>query len=142
MLRYSHITPLLAISVMVIGGLVALNLTLTLTWAEAHVHVEQAHTHGEQAGHAHSQENTVTLTDKAKVNIGLKTDEVDIRAIETVVPVHGNVIAHPKRQAIVTPRTGGIVKRIHFNVGQTVKKGDTLPRIGEPRLTDSTDRTH
>ncbi|RKU21537.1 hypothetical protein C6499_21295 [Candidatus Poribacteria bacterium] len=126
MLRYSHITPLLAISVIVIGGLVALNLTLTLTWAEAHVHVEQAHTHGEQAGHAHSQENTVTLTDKAKVNIGLKTDEVDIRAIETVVPVHGNVIAHPKRQAIVTPRTGGIVKRIHFNVGQTVKKGDTL----------------
>lgn len=126
MLRYSHITPLLAISVMVIGGLVALNLTLTLTWAEAHVHVGQAHTHGEQAGHAHNQENTVTLTDKAKVNIGLKTDEADIRAIEKVVPVHGNVIAHPKRQAIVTPRTGGIVKRIHFNVGQTVKKGDTL----------------
>lgn len=126
MFRYSHITPLLAISVIVIGSLVGLNLTPTLTWAEAHVHVEQAHTHGEQAGHAHSQENTVTLTDKAKINIGLKTDEVDIRAIETVVPVHGNVIAHPKRQAIVTPRTGGIVKRIHFNVGQTVKKGDTL----------------
>ena len=126
MLRYSHITPLLAIPVIVIGGLIALNLTPTLTWAEAHVGVEQAHTHGEQAGHAHSQENTVTLTDKAKINIGLKTDEADIRAIETVVPVHGNIIAHPKRQAIVTPRTGGIVKRIHFNVGETVKKGDML----------------
>ena len=126
MFRYSHITPLLAIPVIVIGGLIALNLAPTLTWAEAHVRVEQAHTHGEQAGHAHSQENTVTLTDKAKINIGLKTDEADIRAIETVVPVHGNVIAHPKRQAIVTPRTGGIVKRIHFNVGETVKKGDTL----------------
>ena len=126
MLRYSHITPLLAIRVIVIGGLVALNLMPTLTWAEAHVHVEQAHTHGGQAGQAQSQENTVTLTDKAKINIGLKTDEADIRAIETVVPVHGNVIAHPKRQAIVTPRTGGIVKRIHFNVGETVKKGDTL----------------
>lgn len=126
MFRYSHITPLLAIPVIVIGGLVALNLTPTLTWAEAHVHVEQAHTQGEEAGHAHSQANTVTLTDKAKINIGLKTDEADIRAIETVVPVHGNVTAHPKRQAIVTPRTGGIVKRIHFNVGETVKKGDTL----------------
>ena len=127
MFRYSHITPLLAISVIVIGGLVTLKLTPTLTWAEdAHVHDEQAHIHDEQTGHAHSQENTVTLTDKAKINIGLKTDEVDIRAIETVVPVHGNVIAHPKRQAIVTPRTGGIVKRIHFNVGETLKKGDTL----------------
>lgn len=126
MFRYSHITPLLAISVIVMGGLVALNLTPTLTWAETHVRVEQTHTHDEQAGHAHSQANTVALTDKAKINIGLKTDEADIRAIETVVPVHGNVIAHPKRQAIVTPRTGGIVKRIHFNVGETVKKGDTL----------------
>ena len=117
MLRYSHITPFLAVLVVVIGGLISLNLTRTLTWAqEAHVH----------NGQAHSQENTVTLTDKAKVNIGLKTDEVDFRAIETVVDVHGNVIAHPRRQAIVTPRTGGIVKRIHFSVGENPKKGDVL----------------
>ena len=127
MLRYSYLTPLLVIAVIVIGGLIALNLTLTLTSAQdTHVHDEQTHTHGEQAGHAHSQENTVTLTDKAKVNIGLKTDEADIRAIETVVSVHGNVMAHPERQAIVTPRTGGIVKRIHFSVGETPKKGDVL----------------
>ena len=127
MLRHSHITPFLAIFVVAIGGLVSLNPMLTLTWAQdTHVHDEQAHTHDEQAGHAHSQENTVTLTDKAKVNIGLKTDEADIRAIETVVSVHGNVIAHPRRQAIVTPRTGGIVKRIHFSVGETVKKGEML----------------
>ena len=127
MLRYSHITPLLAVLIVAIGGLVSLNLTLTLTWAQdAHVHDGQAHIHGEQAGQTHSQENTVTLTDKAKVNIGLKTDEVDIRAIETVVSVQGNVIAHPRRQAIVTPRTGGIVKRIHFSVGETLQKGDVL----------------
>lgn len=126
MLRYSHITLLLAVLIAIIGSLVSLNLTHTLTWAEAHIHVEQAHTHSGQAGQAHSQENTVTLTDKAKVNIGLKTDEADIRAIETVVSVHGNVMAHPERQAIVTPRTGGIVKRIHFSVGETPKKGDVL----------------
>ena len=127
MLRYSHIRLLLAVLIVAIGGLVSLNLTLTLTSAQdTHVHDEQAHIPGEQAGHAHSQENTVTLTDKAKVNIGLKTDEADIRAIERVVSVHGNVMAHPERQAIVTPRTGGIVKRIHFSVGETPKKGDVL----------------
>ena len=72
----SYLTLSLAILVVAIGGLISLNFTLTLTWAQdAHVHDEQAHTHGEQAGQAHSQENTVTLTDKAKVNIGLKTDE-------------------------------------------------------------------
>ena len=127
MLRYPHITPLLAVLVVAIGGLISLNLTLALTWAQdAHVHNGQAHTHGEQAGHAHSQENTVKLTDKAKVNIGLKTDEVDFREIGTVVSVHGNVIAHPERQAIATPRTGGIVKRIHFSIGETPKKDDVL----------------
>ena len=117
MLRYSHITPFLAIRVIVIGGLIALNLTLTLTWAQdTHVH----------NGQAPSQENAVTLTDKAKINIGLKTAEADIRAIEMVVSVHGNLMAHPERQAIVTPRTGGIVKRIYFSVGETPKKGDVL----------------
>ena len=126
MLRYSHITLLLAVLIAIIGSLVSLNLTHTLTWAEAHIHNAQTHTHGEQTGHAHSQANTVTLTDKAKANIGLKTDEADIRAIETVVSVHGNVMAHPRRQAIVTPRIGGIVKRVHFSVGETLKKGDVL----------------
>lgn len=113
MLRYSHIGRF----IVVIGCLISLSLTFTLTRAEdGPVH----------NGQAHPQENTVTLTDKAKVNIGLKTDEADIRVIETVVHVHGNVIAHPERQAIVTPRTGGIVKRIHFSIGETAKEGDVL----------------
>ncbi|MCG9134262.1 efflux RND transporter periplasmic adaptor subunit, partial [Candidatus Poribacteria bacterium] len=127
MLRYSHITPLLATFIVAIGGLVSLNLMSISTWAQdAHVHNGQTHTHGEQTGQAHSQENTVTLTDKAKINIGLKTGEADIRGIEKVVDVHGNIIAHPNQQAIVTPRIGGIVKRIHFSVGESVKKGDLL----------------
>ena len=127
MLRYSCLTPLLAIFAVAIGGLVLLSFTLTLTWAQdTHVHDEHTNNHTDPAGHVHSQADTVTLTDKAKVNIGLKTDEADIRAIETVVSVHGNVIAHPRRQAIVTPRTGGIVKRIYFSVGETVKKGELL----------------
>ena len=138
MLRYAYPIIALAVLVVVIGGLISLKPMLPLTWADdTHVHDEQdSHTHaeteddgqphGEQAGHAHSQENTVTLTDKAKVNIGLKTEEADIRSIETVVSVLGNVIAHPGRQAIVTPRTGGIVKRVHFSIGETIKKGDVL----------------
>ena len=63
----------------------------------------------------------MTLTDKAKVNIDLKTDEADIRAIEKVTQVTGNVIAHPGRQARVTPRIGGIVQRIYFQMGDSLK---------------------
>ena len=116
----------LAIFVITIGGLFSSNPYLTLTWAdEEQVNNENGENKQDDA-HAHDAENTVTLTDKAKANIGLKTAEADLRAIEKVVQVTGNVIAHPGKQAIVTPRIGGIVKRIHFNLGDSVKKGDVL----------------
>ena len=111
MLRYTRFPLLFVFLIMAIGGLVSLNLTSTLTQAEStHVH----------------KGNTVTLTDKAKANIGLRTAEVKVRAIETIVPVHGNILPHPKRQALVTPRIGGIVKCIHSNVGEFIEKGDLL----------------
>ena len=115
MLRYFHFSPFVAIFMVAIGILVSLNLTPTLTQAA-----------DESTSHTHSQVNTVTLTDKAKANIGLRTAEVEVRAIETIVHVHGNILPHPRRQAIVTPRIGGIVKRIHSNVGEFIEKGDLL----------------
>lgn len=118
MLRCTHFPLFFGIFVIAIGGLVSLNLTSTLIWAD--------NTPDENADHTHSQANTVTLTDKAKANIGLRTAEVDVRAIETIVHVHGNVMAHPEYQAVVTPQIGGIVKRIHSNIGEFVKKGDLL----------------
>ena len=108
MLRSFHFSLFFAIFVITIGT------------------AEDTHVHSEQEDHTHSQENTVTLTDKAKANIGLRTAEVDVRAIETIVHVHGNIVAHPGRQAIVTPRIGGIVKRIHSSVGEFIEKGDLL----------------
>lgn len=137
MLRYFYFTLFLAMFVIAIGGLVSLNLTLTLTWAddvdahggaEGHTHntEDSVHTHGEDTGHTHSQENTVMLTDKAKANIGLKTAEVNVRAIERGGQVTGNVIAHPGQQTVVTPRIGGIVRHIHFSLGDSLKKGDVL----------------
>ncbi len=120
MLRYFHFSLFFAIFAITIGSLVSLNLTSTLTWAE------NTQGQNDNTNHTHSQGNIVTLTNKAKANIGLRTAEVDLRAIETIVHVHGNILAHPKRQAIVTPRIGGIVKRIHSSVGEFTEKGDLL----------------
>ena len=108
----------LAIFDILIVGWMLPPLIPTSIWAESENNENAAHTHG--------QANTVTLTDKAKANIGLRTAEVDVRAIETIVHVHGNVMAHPEYQAVVTPRISGIVKRIHFGVGEFVEKGDLL----------------
>ena len=137
MVRYSRFTRILAISGIVTGCLVLLNVAWTFTWAhDAGVHEESAvHTHdtsdhghsnGGHAGHEQSQENTVILTDKAKANIGLKTAGADVRTIERGVQVTGNVIAHPGRQTVITPRIGGIVRHIYFSLGDSLKKGDVL----------------
>jgi len=115
MRRYLHLTLLyLAIFVLANGGLFLSNTYHTSTWAE------------EDDEHSHEVDNAVVLSDKAKVNIGLKTSEADLRTIEKIVQVTGNVIAHPGKQAVVTPRISGIVKRIHYNLGDSVKKGDVL----------------
>ena len=126
MQRYFHLTLLfLAIYAIATSGLFLANPYLTFTWAEEQVNNEDEGNKQEDA-HAQAAEKAVTLTDKAKANIGLKTTAADLRAIEKVVQVTGNIIAHPGKQAIVTPRIGGIVKRIYFNLGDSVKKGDVL----------------
>ena len=121
MLRYFHFPTFFTIFVIAIGTLVSLYLTPTVTQA-----ADDTHSYDDSTDHTHSQGNTVTLTDQAKANIGLRTAEVDVRAIETIVHVHGNIMPHPGRQAIVTPRIGGIVKRIHSSVGELVEKDDLL----------------
>ncbi len=136
MQRSFQITLLfMAIFVFAIGGLFLSNSYLPLTWAEEEQQVnnesgkqteDDSRLHVGEGGQAHTAANEVTLTDKAKANIGLKTAEADIRTIERVVQVTGNIIAHPGKQAIVTPRIGGIVKRIHSNLGDSVKKGNVL----------------
>ena len=92
-----------------------------------HTHDEDDdHTHHEDDDHTHDEDDSVTLSDKAKANIGLKTAIADTRSIDKVVQVTGNIISHPIKRAIVTPRIGGIVKHLHYKLGDTVKKGDVL----------------
>ncbi len=132
--NFHFIQLFLVIFVIAIGGLLSSNPYLTLAWADEEQVISENREQKEDAphnpagenGHAHTAENEVSLTDKAKANIGLKTAETDIHTIEKVVQVTGNVIAHPGKQAVVTPRIGGIVKHIHSNLGDSVKKGDVL----------------
>jgi len=71
-------------------------------------------------------EGPKTLSPQAKANIDLKTEEVALHPIESVVQVTGSVKAKPKQLANVTPRIGGIVQRIYFNLGDRVQKGKPL----------------
>ena len=151
MVHHSRLTLILVISAIVTAGLILLIVTRTSTWAQdsgvheekanhshgtgddAHVHGEReghthgtgddGHVHGEDSSHPHAEEDTVRLSDKAKANIGLKTAETDVRTIEQGVQVTGNVIPHPSGRIDVTPRVGGIVRNIHFSLGDSPDKG-------------------
>lgn len=130
MKRYLHSTLLfLVVYVFASSSFLIFNSDISITWADDE-NVENAKDEplvpGEDDSHLHAEDSGVTLSDKAKANIGLKTAEVDIRTIEKVVQVPGNIIAHPGKQGIVTPRIGGIVKQVHFNLGDMVKKGEVL----------------
>ena len=87
---------------------------------------DDGHAHGEGSHHPHADEDTVTLSDKAKANIGLKIAETAVRTIERGVQVHGHVIPHPSGRIDVTPRIGGIVRSIHFSLGDSPDRGDVL----------------
>ncbi len=137
MLRHSRFTLILVISAIVTAGLILLNVTRSSTWAQnSGVHEEKAnhthgaandgHVHGEDSTHPHAEEDTVKLSEKAKANIGLKTAETNVRAIERGVQVTGNVIPHPSGRIDVTPRIGGIVKDIYFGLGDSPNKDDVL----------------
>lgn len=98
----------------------------SVTHDHTHGTGDDDHFHGDDSSHSHDEDDSVKLSDKAKANIGLKTAETDVRAIERGVQVTGNVIPHPSGQIHVTPRIGGIVKHIHFSLGDSPSEGDVL----------------
>lgn len=102
------------------------NYMITIVCAQEHSSDNEVSGHSHNQGPTSTDDNKVVLTDKAKANIGLKTAEADLRTIERIVQVTGNIIPHPTKQVIVTPRIGGIVINIHYKLGDTVKKGDVL----------------
>ncbi|MCY4401838.1 MAG: efflux RND transporter periplasmic adaptor subunit [Candidatus Poribacteria bacterium] len=124
--RYVNRTLYLIFIIVVATCFISINLFKTLGWSEDEKKQDDGHVQSEDESHSYTADVSVTLTDIAKANIGLKTAETDIRSIEKVVQVTGNIIAHPNKQAIVTPRIGGIVKQIHFKLGDSVKEGDVL----------------
>ena len=119
-------TQLFYITTVFVISILSLSLFHTFTWSEDQNSEKSANIQAEDDRHDHTVTNSVSLSDIAKTNIGIKTTEVDLRTIEKVVQVTGNIIVHPSKKFIVTPRIGGIVKQIHFKLGDSVKKGDVL----------------
>ena len=84
--------------------------------------------------HDATTEGALTLTEQAKINIGLETVEADLRKVEHVVRVPGTVMPHPNRVALVNTRIEGRVGKLLGNIGDRVTKGQVLAEVQSRRF--------
>lgn len=75
----------------------------------------------------------VQLSDQQKQAIALKSATADMRPINQLLILNGEVQLLPNRQADVTLRISGQVKALFANLGDTVRAGQSLAKV-ESRL--------
>ena len=91
--------------------------------------LQQAFAHGEQIGTGEGPKGPVKLTEAQIKALGLQTASADLRPMESLLPVHGEISPLPDAQADVTLRFSGIVRAIYANLGDAVKKGSRLALV-------------
>ena len=79
----------------------------------------------------------VILTPEAVTRAGLKTAQVTASASAASVTVPGTVMANAYREVKVTPIVGGIVTKVHVELGATVKRGMPMVTLVSAELADA-----
>ena len=79
----------------------------------------------------------VVLTADALGRIGLKTARVGAVEARAAVQVPGTVTPHGYREVKVTPITGGIVTKVHAELGAAVRRGMPLATLFSVDLADA-----
>ncbi|TDI82101.1 MAG: efflux RND transporter periplasmic adaptor subunit [Betaproteobacteria bacterium] len=83
----------------------------------------------ETAAPVSSNEVSIELSEIAQKSIGLKIEVADIRSIEKILLINGIVKADPDRVGEASTRAEGRVENLFANIGDRVKKGQTLATI-------------
>jgi len=92
--------------------------------------------HGKPAPTAGAVGGPVRLSDQAKKNLGLKTEMVGLRTIETTVKCFGVVEAVPDKVNFISVRSPGRITRVLVNQGDSVKGGDLLAEMESRQIGD------
>ncbi|CAM5224844.1 efflux RND transporter periplasmic adaptor subunit [Alishewanella longhuensis] len=103
------------------------------TQAQAHAH---GHEHSHTAGHNDAAGKQVEGHDDVAVIAAAMAEQVGIRVvaaaagtIERHIPLYGELVTPPNRQAQVRARFPGMITQINVTVGQRVKRGDVLALV-------------
>ncbi len=89
--------------------------------------------HGEQIAVGGGARGPVVLTEQQQKAIDLKIAPADLRTLDEVLNVNGEVQLLPDRQSVVSTRISGQVKALYASLGDKVTTGQQLARV-ESRL--------
>ena len=79
----------------------------------------------------------VVLSPEAVSRAGLKTAKVEVVDAQTSIQLPGTVLADAYREVKVVPIVGGIVTKVHVELGTTVKRGAPLATLFSPELAEA-----
>jgi cobalt-zinc-cadmium efflux system membrane fusion protein len=85
----------------------------------------------------HDAEVEVMLAPEAVAQAGIKTVEVSVVEPRVSTEVPGAVTANAYREVKVTPLVGGIVRKVHAELGTAVKRGIPLATLFSAELADA-----
>jgi RND family efflux transporter MFP subunit len=92
---------------------------------------------GSTAGPAAGAEVEVVLTSEALARAGIKTAPVTTTGASSSVNVPGSVMPNAYRDVKVTPIAGGIVTKVHVELGAAVRRGAPLVTLFSSELADA-----
>ncbi len=95
--------------------------------------VHPALAHGGEIAVGGGARGPVVLTEQQQKAIDLKTAVADLRALDQILNVNGEVQLLPQRQAAVSTRISGQVKALYVGLGDKVRAGQSLAKV-ESRL--------
>jgi len=79
----------------------------------------------------------VVLSPEAVSRAGLKTAKVEVVDAQASIQLPGTVMADAYREVKVVPIVGGIVTKVHVELGTTVKRGAPLATLFSPELAEA-----
>jgi membrane fusion protein, heavy metal efflux system len=94
----------------------------------SHAWAGPGHDHGESQFASSAVATKITLPPETIKNLDIKTIIADLAPIQESVEMLAQIQLLPEYQAVVSPPSIGRISAIHAQVGETVKKGQTLFR--------------
>ena len=90
-----------------------------------------------QAVRAPDTDTELVLSPEAVQQAGIKTAEVTTVASQATVQLPGSVMANAYREVQVVPIVGGIVTKVHVELGTVVKRGAPLATVFSTELAEA-----